>query len=509
MGQKLGAKRTSKTKAQATQQGLKEFEIPDTEAYEKLFNPQYNSVSGDRGLCAALCYLVGAFIRHRKLGPGSLKDGNRQSLRLAVAALSRHPVFEEELPDKDSGGDSDIVEFRRGALALIPLLDAALAWKPVDPWGWFGKCEDDAPLLVAHIKGMSNYATFAARLKKSLNKAASGDTVTWRRLSVHLDAVRVRDLPAPWSWIWVQAQDASMLVRNHTKVPLKVELYRPGGTKISPWDDWPLLRKVMVPLLASFGLIDPSKSDALIVAEVGPGIEWALRPRAREGRHFELMLKTEAGVTVCSKRLRRGQTFDFRVNVPNRRRPVARNKLSDIAEAAKATKEVDDDEQSVASTAAPPSSVGGASNRLSIASATTSASGSTASGTISMLAADRQSGGKHATFASDNSQKPAFARPVPMRGISEMPAGEDHQTMDSSICPRCLRETRARFTRPTANCYAEGVCCDRCSCKILTPEGKHGPDESEQPFFHCRRCFHDLCYRCAKMEMEEVWWGQE
>ncbi len=36
------------------------------DASEKLFNPQHNS--GDRGLCAALCYLVTAFIRHRKMG---------------------------------------------------------------------------------------------------------------------------------------------------------------------------------------------------------------------------------------------------------------------------------------------------------------------------------------------------------------------------------------------------------------------------------------------------------
>merc|ERR1719199_1379315 len=115
---------------------------------------------------------------------------------------------------------------------------------------------------------MCSFGTFAARLKKSLNKAASGDTVTWRRLSVHLDAVRVRELPQPWSWIWVQAQDASMLVRNHTKVPLRVELHRPAAAKTSPWADWPLLNAMM----SLGGLLSSNDEQGpVIIADVGPG----------------------------------------------------------------------------------------------------------------------------------------------------------------------------------------------------------------------------------------------
>lgn len=37
-----------------------------------------------------------------------------------------------------------------------------------------------------------------------------------------------------------------------------------------------------------------------------PGIEWALRPRAKEGREFRVRLMTKAGVMVCARGLRRG-----------------------------------------------------------------------------------------------------------------------------------------------------------------------------------------------------------
>jgi len=485
MGQKIFPRKSTKTKGRFEQEC-------QTEAYDKLFNPQHNSVNGDRGLCAALCYLIGAFIRHRKMAPGGLQDGSRVSLRLAVAALARHQVFDEELPEKDESGESsDIVEFRRGALALLPLLDAALAWKPVDPWGWFGNCEDDAPMLVAHTKGICSFPALAARLKKSLNKAASGDTVTWRRLSVHLDSIRVRDLPHPWSWIWVQAQDASMLVRNHTKVPLRVELHRPAAAKMNPWADWPIINA----LISLGGLLRSyDDHDPLIIAEVGPGVEWAMRPKAREGRHFEMKLMTEQGVIVCSKRLRRGQTFDFHVNVPARNRPVMRRAIeSGNVRAAKAgEKELDEDDQSVCSTAAP-SSLG---PRLSVASSTASTTAASVT-TPPPLPLPAASG-----------IAPSRARA--MRGIAETPPlASPANHLDAAICPRCLREMRARFTRPTAATYAEGVACDRCSDKILEVEVSGGHSESNVAFFHCRRCWFDLCQKCALKDMQDVWWCED
>jgi len=342
-------------------------------------------------------------------------------------------------------------------------------------------------------------------LRKSLNKAASGDTVTWRRLSVHLDAVRVRDLPQPWSWIWVQATDASMLVRNHTKVPLRVELHRPGGAQPTPWADWPLFGRLMF----FIGVLDNKDQAALITADVAPGIEWALRPKAREGRHFELKLLTEHGVVVCSKRLRRGQTFDFKVNVPTRKRPVALRSLQHrraVSEDRKpSAKDIDcDDDQSVCSTAVPPSM-----STVDHHPSFGSSSASTTSGSVAIhgFGSERQllTSSRHP----ETPPMPALARPVAMRGISEVHSGGEADGIDAAICPRCLRETRARFTRPTAATYAEGVECDRCATKILKVEGASGPSESELPFFHCRRCWYDLCHGCAMREMQEVWWGEE
>jgi hypothetical protein len=506
MGQKLFARRSgsgrSRHGSSRSTDSKDDWREPQSEAYEKLFNPAFNSVTDDRGLCAALCYLVGAFIRHRKMAPGPLNDGSRYSLRLAVAALARHPVFEEDVEKDDQGKAraADLVEFRRGALALIPLLDAALAWKPVDPWGWYGHYEDDAPLLwceKTHAKGFSSFPFICGRLRKCLTKAAAGDTVTWRRLSVRLDSVRLRELPSPWSCTWVQAQDASMLVRNHTRVPLRVELYKPPTSKASPWRDWPLLSSIST-------FLGIQEEDApLIVADVGPGIEWAMRPKAREGRHFELKLVTAHGVVVCSKRLRRGQTFDFEVDVPKPKRSLAvttprqattarqgvESSKASIPEGGVATVnakeackafDVDGDDQSVCSTVAPSSNN---STRLSIAS-------STASGLTSVTqASSSRTATLHSTVPKPNVASPA-------------------EDLEAVICPRCLREMRARFTRPTAQTYAEGVECDKCSKRILKVEGSNR-DESKDPFFHCKRCWYDMCRSCAVQEMQDVWWGED
>lgn len=98
-----------------------------------------------------------------------------------------------------------------------------------------------------------------------------------------------------------------MLVRNRTRVPLRVELHRPKS-RSSPLADLPLLKSLMQWI--------SSKEKPILVAEVKPGIEWALRPRAKEGRDFRVRLMTKAGVMVCARGLRRGQTFDFEVPVP-------------------------------------------------------------------------------------------------------------------------------------------------------------------------------------------------
>lgn len=308
---------------------------------------------------------------------------------------------------------------------------------------------------------------------------------------MRLDSVRLRDLPSPWSCTWVQAQDASMLVRNHTRVPLRVELHKPASSKASPWRDWPLLANIRAFFYA--------EEDApVIIADVGPGIEWAMRPKAREGRHFELKLVTSHGVVVCSKRLRRGQTFDFEVDVPKPKRlpPVAAARrgvetrmsipeggVAVVDEAKEACKglEIDGDDQSVCSTVAPSSNN---STRLSIAS-------SSASGTTSL------------PQSSTSSRAATLHSTVPKPNVV-LPA----EDLEAAICPRCLREMRARFNRPTAQTYAEGVECDKCQKKILKVQSS-GIDESKEPFFHCKRCWYDMCRSCAVQEMQDVWWGDD
>ncbi len=62
-------------------------------------------------------------------GPGGLNDGSRSSLRLAVAALARHPIFEEDLPCRgDCSNAADIIEAMRSPLAVL-VHAVFLAWE--------------------------------------------------------------------------------------------------------------------------------------------------------------------------------------------------------------------------------------------------------------------------------------------------------------------------------------------------------------------------------------------
>lgn len=448
------------------------------EEYEKLFNPKLGSVQVPGDACAALCYLLSAFIELRHNAPGSLSDFDRQSLRLAVAALARHPVFEDDFDDGMESTDAEtrgIYEFRRGALLLFGILDAALAWQPVDPLGWFGSCEDSSGALVAQQQHrLSSFSGLATMLRKTLKKAAAGDRVTWRRLEVQLDSVKARELPPDWTAAWLHQKDASMLVRNRTKVPLRVELHRPHA-KPSPWADWPLLR-----LLPDFGRPRP-----ILTAVIPPGIEWALRPKDMDGRLFQMRLITEAGVVVCSKQLRRGQIFDYEVRVPQ---PGAMRIAP--ARRTESRQEKDVEVESVASTAAPSSG---------FPSVNSAASSGWAAAFEAQPLQTRGSAKRKDLL---EYSEPGTA-PVP----SVQGKGASSASSFSAICPRCLGAMHARTTRPAATIYSGGVQCDQCEVELIAPRNKKG--HAHECFFHCVKCWYDLCHVCAEREMQEVWWRKD
>mmetsp|Transcript_52835 Transcript_52835/g.96691 ORF Transcript_52835/g.96691 Transcript_52835/m.96691 type:complete len:233 (+) Transcript_52835:3-701(+) len=232
-----------------------------------------------------------------------------------------------------------------------------------------------------------------------------------------------------------------------------------------------------------------------MVADVGPGIEWALRPKVKEGRTFDMKLVTAHDVVVCSKRLRRGQTFDFKVTVPERPRAPA-------ARAVKDAKSVDGDSESVASTTAPSSRA----PRLSTASTSTTMSSLPAGPLQASLASGMSRSWPHPSSASMDSTSQAGLMAEDTEEPVHASANVPNVQLDSAICPRCLREMRGRITRPTSRAYADGVECDKCSIKILNP---NEASESQEPFFHCRRCWFDLCHNCAAQEMQDVWWNDD
>mmetsp|Transcript_58319 Transcript_58319/g.103614 ORF Transcript_58319/g.103614 Transcript_58319/m.103614 type:complete len:695 (+) Transcript_58319:92-2176(+) len=504
------------------------------EAYERLFNPQWGSVRSKQGVCGALAYLVGSFLELRQNPQGNLHDGPRASLRLAVAALSRHPAFEDE--EVESGGPSPTKllrpdgdgldleeeeersrwntqpkqeqEFRSAAMALLCILDAALCWCPTDPIGWSGICEDPEGASLVREKNRCSFPYLAGRLRRCLKKASSGCLTAWKRLEVHLDAVQARELPEPWPWVWVLNEEASMLVRNRTKVPLRVELHRPRGASPSPWADLPLLK-----------WLQSNYHKPLLVADVGPGIEWALRPKCKEGREFKVRLLTKSGVVVCSRNLRRGQTFDFEVPVPpapaQLRAAIDRGPGKSAMEL-DSSKAVDfamdeDKEGSVCSTATPSLASTAPSSSLASVSSSRSRDGAGLGLRLSQCHGIAEGHGEAGSWqwqddgwADDGEgwcngkEDPYVASLLKVEGFR------------SGICTRCLHKMPLRRTRPSAAVYKGGVSCDSCGVQILGEAAKKESElDMQDSFCHCNRCWYDLCRACAWREMREVWWGDE
>eukprot|EP00811_Abedinium_folium_P032533 NODE_5570_length_1756_cov_5.418662.p2 GENE.NODE_5570_length_1756_cov_5.418662~~NODE_5570_length_1756_cov_5.418662.p2 ORF type:complete len:221 (-),score=48.82 NODE_5570_length_1756_cov_5.418662:197-859(-) len=217
----------------------------------------------------------------------------------------------------------------------------------------------------------------------------------------------------------------------------------------------------------------------VLAADVPAGFEWAFRPRSHQGRTFETRVLTRHGVVVSSRLLRRGQTFDFRIPVPQRNRPV---RVTVARRASASDKGCDDDDapESVCSTGLP--SPGCSTHRSSTStSAVTVASprGSIASTPI---------GGDSSVGATAASQAPSSLEPLA-----------------ATICPHCLRTIAARATLPPGAVYATGAQCDDCGVRLLAPD-EDGNGGGVQ-LFHCRACWLDFCHACAVREMTEVWWS--
>lgn len=541
------------------------------EAYEKLFNPQWGTVRSKQGVCSALAYLLSSFLDLRRNQKGNLADGPRVSLRLALSALAMHSVFdetsqeeytvapvslslsrcaEEEALEEDHGKAADHQDeqqqFRSLALALICVLDAALSWRPADPLGWTGSCEDSEGAALIRERGLCSFQFVAGRLRKALKKATNGSQVAWRRLEVHLDAVRSRELPEPWPWVWTLNEEASMLVRNRTKVELRVELYKPRSVHPSPWDDWPFIINILRLFRGN------AESDPVLVAKVGPGIEWALRPRTSEGREFKVRLLTKSGVVVNSRHIRRGQSVDFEVPVPP---PPARLRVAAFAERSKQgarrrrakskqdhqdASEVchEEREGSVCSTNAPSQLSFG--TRTSFAS--TAGSGRSYSSTLgaglsvgsSVGSADghREAQQEILSPAHEQFQAKMVDRRRLVEGLGAIESEQEEEaTSDdeedsvpavrgllkedegfhTGICPRCLHNMPLRCHRPLASIYQGGVSCDHCGVQMLGGAGEDDAAElqAQNSFCHCSRCWFDLCRACAWKEMQETWWDGE
>lgn len=450
---------------------------------QKLFDPQFGTVRGKSGVCAALAYLVAEFLE-LKHGKQS-SDSARRSLRLAATSLANHQAFDKEetpeLPlrawDKvETLGLLDKRNFAKGqklswmtqagppqnfrnlAVALLCCLDVALSWTSLDFFGWMGKAEDTESGLLARsprCRDLSTFQEFTGKLRQSLKMAWSSQRF-WQQFEMHLDSMRRRPLEGPWASPWTLRESASMLVRNRTKVPLRVELHHPPKEP-SPFSE------CLQPLLSNWVQPDP-----LLVAEVNPGIEWALRPKKEDGRDFQVKILTFSGVEVCARPLKRGDSYDFHVAVPAK--PAQLRSLTLGSRSSDGMKDSDALSCSTASSA----------RRLSLAS----------------------------TASSWSSANPN------VREASEGRARGDIDGFTTCLCPQCLQCMPLQWERPTEEIYSEGVRCDHCKTEILADPADKGDKACgldpaslrKQSFCHCSRCNFDLCRACAYKEMQ-MWWG--
>mmetsp|Transcript_62177 Transcript_62177/g.135799 ORF Transcript_62177/g.135799 Transcript_62177/m.135799 type:complete len:506 (+) Transcript_62177:176-1693(+) len=488
-------------------------------------------------------------------------DARRGSLRYAVAALARHPLLDADAPAAP-GAEG---KFRRGARALLCFLDVALAWRPVDPFGWTGTCADretSTLLAESRLLGVASYPIFATGIRKNLRSAADGCGVIWRRLEAHFDVLRVRTLPANWAAAWVQAEDASVLVRNHTKVPLRIELHRPPS-RPNPLADLPLIRDVL-----AWQSIFVDDAGPVMTANVGPEVEWALRPQIQDGRQFQVRILSQAGVVVCSRTLRRGQSMDFSVKLPPKPWILAASPSSHQAGSAEKPPKDSQQDEEVASTRAPSTS---APSTVRRDSGTESSSGILSVPTVAEQP-DSVGGGLAAACASQSG--PGLRVQVPT--LQQMP-------LKFAVCTLCLKTMRPCSNRPTNAVYSGGVECDRCQVELIRPppqsaahserrgssrhrrsdrqgsrsrrevqvdpaeelrrsKARHREAQRDRSpssetasevssatastsrgsgagtttsatdavrFFHCHRCWFDLCEKCALREMHQIWWADD
>ncbi|CAE7676140.1 unnamed protein product [Symbiodinium pilosum] len=288
---------------------------------QRLFDPQHGTVRDKLGLCAALAYVVYEFLQLRHAACGSLQDSPRRSLRLALTALSQHDALAKGKEGESTaslGGTQKghswwqkaacaETDFRSAAITLICILDAALSWSPLDVFGWTGKPEDVESALLARQRDACSFSFFAEKLRTCLKTACSDSLKATSRIDFHFAAMRRRDLPKEWTTAWVRNDAGPMIVRNRTQVPLRIELRQANQAEDHK------AGSIAGMLLDMF---QPVSDQPVLAAHVEPGIEWAFRPKKEAGREFQLHMLTTSGVQVCSRRLARGESFDFHVEVP-------------------------------------------------------------------------------------------------------------------------------------------------------------------------------------------------
>mmetsp|Transcript_4861 Transcript_4861/g.11581 ORF Transcript_4861/g.11581 Transcript_4861/m.11581 type:complete len:712 (+) Transcript_4861:58-2193(+) len=462
------------------------------ECTDPLFDLSVGVPVDHHGILAAVAYVLASFLKHR-LGTWLRSEhSDRKALQRTVWSLSRHHLLD---PDVSCDDVSDR-QFKRGVQALLCLMDASLSWAPIDPFGVLGRCDASFGGLVKEAKSAITASQHASHLRQLVQALNTDSRTVWRRVSVHFDSLRERELPPPWTWVWTRSREASVLIRNHAKVQIRVELRKP-----KPRPSFPL------PCLRLPWFLRTSTKESRVTALIGPGIEWALRPPPGDGWSFNVKLLSEAGVELGTKKMLRGRAWNFRVKTPKRPQSL------EACEAGKKS----EDSSSVCSTSAPSSYLSSSassapSERERCAEPVlpdTSAAKAPASTNINANINTNKNTplpGPLATAAPSSlaSKSPAISGSRRRVSISQ----NQSQLLSATICPKCLRQMRSRSCSPDFPVYRQGAECDRCEAMLVTSH-QYSKGHSTAPFFHCGTCLVDLCHACAIRDLRETWWKED
>jgi len=419
-----------------------------------IFTTHPTKIDSERKYVTALGFVTMAFLQlpASNMYPGYFSHVEAKTLTEAIKSLSEHPYFIDYAWKDD--------EAKRSSHAQLAILLVLLQWQCVDPLAYSG---------YSGYFGASTFRTFCHKMCSLIRKANANDEDTHLRLQ-HFMETTIEAPPKILATVWTDApSDASIVVRNWSPQTLNVRLFRKGEMPIGGLQDLPLIGFLFNPEPVLECTIDGRK-------------EWAMRPKIREGRTFDMQLLSKKNKVVGENRIQRGMIYDFDVECPLKPKKLGKR---DVGE--ELNKRADSFHK-----------------------------------TLSTVASSEDHDNQNRWRTQQLPNSPDFSSdakigPIPSSNQIKLAEGKEKQSnkkevgkegyLQTAVCPQCWNLMAALWEVPKFTEYSEGVDCDRCEKEHL--ERLVIQKKNKEPYYHCEDCMYDMCAKCAWEEMQESWWRGE